>query len=160
KVSALLIAEGTEGVKVNTPIALVLGEGETPGDAPPVMPSAAEAKVAAAPAAQAEAKIPAAPSAPSFQAAADPDLPAGVEMTEMTVRQALNEAMAEEMRRHKDVFVMGEEVAEYQGAYKITQGLLQEFGPQRVVDTPITEHGFAGIGVGAAFAGLRPIIEF
>ena len=78
----------------------------------------------------------------------------------MTVRQALNEAMAEEMRRDKDVFVMGEEVAEYQGAYKITQGLLQEFGPQRVVDTPITEHGFAGIGVGAAFAGLRPIVEF
>jgi pyruvate dehydrogenase E1 component beta subunit len=101
-----------------------------------------------------------APAQPKLEAAADPDLPAGVEMVEMTVRQALNEAMAEELRRDKDVFVMGEEVAEYQGAYKITQGLLQEFGPQRIVDTPITEHGFAGLGVGAAFAGLRPIIEF
>ena len=112
--------------------------------------------------AEAEAKAPAAPAvaAPKFEAAADPDLPAGVEMVEMTVRQALNEAMAEEMRRDEDVFIMGEEVAEYQGAYKVTQGLLQEFGAERVVDTPITEHGFAGIGVGAAFAGLRPIVEF
>src|SRR5690606_15445284 len=98
--------------------------------------------------------------APRLEAAADPDLPADVEMVEMTVRQALNEAMAEELRRDDKVFVIGEEVAEYQGAYKITQGLLQEFGPQRVVDTPITEHGFAGLATGAAFAGLRPIVEF
>ena len=163
KVEAILIAEGTEGVKVNTPIALVLGEGEAAGEAAP-KPAAAVAQPAPAAEAPAtvEAKAPAAPAvaAPKFEAAADPDLPAGVEMVEMTVRQALNEAMAEEMRRDGNVFVMGEEVAEYQGAYKITQNLLQEFGPQRVIDTPITEHGFAGIGVGASFAGLRPIIEF
>ncbi|MEQ1900478.1 MAG: pyruvate dehydrogenase complex E1 component subunit beta [Devosia sp.] len=163
-VSKLLVAEGTEGVKVNTPIALVLGDGEAApagAAAPAVAPSVPKVEApAGAPTPVAEAKAPAAVEAPKFAAAADPDLPAGVEMVEMTVRQALNEAMAEEMRRDKDVFVMGEEVAEYQGAYKITQGLLQEFGPQRVVDTPITEHGFAGIGVGAAFAGLRPIIEF
>src|SRR5690606_18387092 len=95
-----------------------------------------------------------------FVAQNDPDLPEGVEMVELTVRQALNEAMAEEMRRDKDVFIMGEEVAEYQGAYKVTQGLLQEFGKERVIDTPITEHGFAGLAVGAAFAGLKPIVEF
>jgi len=98
--------------------------------------------------------------APKFTPSPDPDLPEGVEMVEMTVRQALNEAMAEEMRADKDVFIMGEEVAQYQGAYKITQGLLDEFGDTRVIDTPITEHGFAGIGVGAAFAGLKPIVEF
>src|SRR5690606_20601932 len=98
--------------------------------------------------------------APKFEAQNDPDRPEGVEMVEMTVRQALNEAMAEELRRDKDVFIMGEEVAEYQGAYKITQGLLQEFGPERVIDTPITEHGFAGLAVGAAFAGLKPVVEF
>jgi len=166
KVSKLLIPEGTEGVKVNTPIALVLGEGETPGEQPAQAPKAPAAEPsmvqAEAPVAPASASAPAAAAvaAPKFEAASDPDLPAGVEMVEMTVRQALNEAMAEEMRRDPNVFVMGEEVAEYQGAYKITQGLLQEFGPQRVVDTPITEHGFAGLGVGAAFAGLRPIIEF
>jgi pyruvate dehydrogenase E1 component beta subunit len=95
-----------------------------------------------------------------LEIASDPDLPADVEMVEMTVRQALNEAMAEEMRRDENVFIMGEEVAEYQGAYKVTQNLLQEFGAKRVIDTPITEHGFAGIAVGAAFAGLRPIVEF
>ncbi|MEQ1769025.1 MAG: pyruvate dehydrogenase complex E1 component subunit beta [Devosia sp.] len=164
KVDQLLVAEGAEGVKVNTPIAVVLGEGEAAPAPTPVAktaPEPAEAPVVAAEKAVSAAPAAApAPAAPKFEAAADPDLPAGVEMVEMTVRQALNEAMAEEMRRDKDVFIMGEEVAEYQGAYKITQGLLQEFGPQRVVDTPITEHGFAGIGVGAAFAGLRPIIEF
>ncbi|OJX53740.1 pyruvate dehydrogenase complex E1 component subunit beta [Devosia sp. 66-22] len=164
EVKELLVAEGTEGVKVNTPIAVVLGEGESAPAPTPVArtaPEPAEAPVVAAEkAADAAPAAAAAPAAPKFEAAADPDLPAGVEMVEMTVRQALNEAMAEEMRRDKDVFVMGEEVAEYQGAYKVTQGLLQEFGPQRVVDTPITEHGFAGIGVGAAFAGLRPIVEF
>jgi pyruvate dehydrogenase E1 component beta subunit len=164
RVSKLLIPEGTEGVKVNTPIALVLGEGEAPGEAAPIPPTAApqpsmvsaEAPVKA----EAPASKPAAAAPPKLEIANDPDLPAGVEMVEMTVRQALNEAMAEEMRRDKDIFIMGEEVAEYQGAYKITQGLLQEFGAARVVDTPITEHAFAGIGIGAAFAGLRPIIEF
>jgi len=100
------------------------------------------------------------PAAPRDQIAADPDLPAGTEMVTMSVREALRDAMAEEMRRDEDVFVMGEEVAEYQGAYKVTQGLLEEFGARRVIDTPITEHGFAGIGVGAAFAGLKPIVEF
>jgi pyruvate dehydrogenase E1 component beta subunit len=158
---SLLIPEGTEAVKVNTPIAFLAVDGET---------AAPEAQVNAVPVApatmvEAEAPVPApavapAPAAPHLIAANDPDLPAGVEMVEMTVRQALNEAMAEEMRKDKDIFVMGEEVAEYQGAYKVTQGLLQEFGPQRVIDTPITEHGFAGLGVGAAFAGLRPIVEF
>ncbi len=100
------------------------------------------------------------PAAPKTETAADPDIPAGTEMVHTTVREALRDAMAEEMRRDGDVFVMGEEVAEYQGAYKITQGLLQEFGPRRVVDTPITEHGFAGVGVGAAMTGLKPIVEF
>ncbi|MEO6015386.1 MAG: pyruvate dehydrogenase complex E1 component subunit beta, partial [Devosia sp.] len=160
RVAKILVEEGTEGVKVNTPIAIVLGEGETVGEEMP-KPAAAAATPAAQPAA-AEPPVAAAPAvaAPKLEIANDPDLPAGVEMVEMTVRQALNEAMAEEMRRDKDIFVIGEEVAEYQGAYKITQNLLQEFGPQRVVDTPITEHGFAGLAVGAAFAGLRPIVEF
>src|SRR4029077_6155101 len=102
----------------------------------------------------------AAPAQPKAQAPADPDIPAGTAMATMTVREALRDAMAEEMRRDQDVFVMGEEVGEYQGAYKVTQGLLDEFGPDRVVDTPITEYGFAGVGVGAAFAGLKPIVEF
>jgi len=161
-VKELLVAEGTEGVKVNTPIALVLAEGET-ASAAPAAASAAEAAPSMVEA-EAPAPTPAAPAtvpaAPKFEAQEDPDLPAGVEMVEMTVRQALNEAMAEELRRDKDVFVMGEEVAEYQGAYKITQNLLQEFGPERIIDTPITEHGFAGLAVGAAFAGLKPIVEF
>ncbi|WP_395818522.1 pyruvate dehydrogenase complex E1 component subunit beta [Devosia sp.] len=164
KVTEILVPEGTEGVKVNTPIAVVLAEGEAAPAPTPVAktaPEPAEAPVVAAEkAADAAPSVAAAPAAPTFTTQADPDLPAGVEMVEMTVRQALNEAMAEELRRDPNVFVMGEEVAEYQGAYKITQGLLQEFGPQRIIDTPITEHGFAGIGVGAAFAGLRPIVEF
>ncbi|QDZ10269.1 pyruvate dehydrogenase complex E1 component subunit beta [Devosia ginsengisoli] len=168
-VKELLVEEGTEGVKVNTPIALVLAEGETASAAPAAGPAAeaastmveAEAPVAVAEkAAEAAPSAAAAPAAPKFEAQSDPDLPEGVEMVEMTVRQALNEAMAEELRRDKDVFVMGEEVAEYQGAYKITQNLLQEFGPERIIDTPITEHGFAGLAVGAAFAGLKPIVEF
>jgi pyruvate dehydrogenase E1 component beta subunit len=172
RVEKLLVAEGTEGVKVNTPIALVLADGEEApkGEPTPVEkpngakeaekpgPDPAEAEVSM-PQAK-ETKAPAAAVQPRFDAAPDPDLPADVEMVEMTVRQALNEAMAEELRRDERVFVLGEEVAEYQGAYKITQGLLQEFGPRRIVDTPITEHGFAGLGVGAAFAGLRPIVEF
>ncbi len=162
-VKEILVAEGTEGVKVNTPIALVLEEGETAEAAPvaKTAPEPAEAPVVAAEkAADAAPSVAAAPAAPKFEPQSDPDLPEGVEMVEMTVRQALNEAMAEELRRDKDVFVMGEEVAEYQGAYKITQGLLQEFGPERIIDTPITEHGFAGLAVGAAFAGLKPIVEF
>ncbi len=162
-VKELLVAEGTEGVKVNTPIALVLAEGETATAAPVAQtaPEPAEAPVVAAEkAADAAPSAAAVPAAPKFEAQSDPDLPEGVEMVEMTVRQALNEAMAEELRRDKDVFVMGEEVAEYQGAYKITQNLLQEFGPERIIDTPITEHGFAGLAVGAAFAGLKPIVEF
>jgi pyruvate dehydrogenase E1 component beta subunit len=170
KVAKLLVAEGTEGVKVNTPIAVVLAEGEAAPAEPPAgsVEAANGAKESEKPGpdgAEPGVSVPkvqetAAPVAPVFAAAADPDLPEGVEMVEMTVRQALNEAMAEELRRDPDIFVMGEEVAEYQGAYKITQGLLQEFGPRRIVDTPITEHGFAGLGVGAAFAGLRPIVEF
>ncbi|BCH25065.1 pyruvate dehydrogenase complex E1 component subunit beta [Mesorhizobium sp. L-8-3] len=157
----ILVPAGAEGVKVNTPIAVLLQDGEAVGDIGKAKaPEAALAKPEAAPPA-AEGKAPApVPAAPKVDAAADPDVPAGTEMVTMTVREALRDAMAEEMRRDPDVFVMGEEVAEYQGAYKITQGLLQEFGPQRVVDTPITEHGFAGVGVGAAMAGLKPIVEF
>ncbi len=155
----ILVAAGSEGVKVNTPIAVLLADGESAADvAKPSAPAKAEAPQPAEPAAQAAAAPVAA--APKAEVAADPDIPAGTEMVSTTVREALRDAMAEEMRRDPDVFVMGEEVAEYQGAYKITQGLLQEFGDRRVVDTPITEHGFAGIGVGAAFAGLKPVVEF
>ncbi|UJW73664.1 pyruvate dehydrogenase complex E1 component subunit beta [Rhizobium sp. SL42] len=155
----LLIAAGTENVKVNTPIAVLLQDGESADAAPaPKAAAPAEAAPVAAPAASA-ASAPV-PAAPVTQIAADPDIPAGTEMVTMTVREALREAMAEEMRANPDVFIMGEEVAEYQGAYKITQGLLAEFGAKRVVDTPITEHGFAGVGVGAAMTGLRPIVEF
>ncbi len=165
-VTEILVEEGTEGVKVNTPIAMVLGEGEEVGEGnrPAAQASSSdpqgESAVAEAAPVPAEAKAAPSGDAPKFVAQNDPDLPADVEMVEMTVRQALNEAMAEELRRDKDVFIMGEEVAEYQGAYKITQGLLQEFGKDRVIDTPITEHGFAGLAVGAAFAGLKPIVEF
>jgi len=167
-VARILVPEGTENVKVNTPIALLAGEGETaaadqaPAPVPPPKHNGkdqAAAATARAPEKKAEASL-TAPAAPREAVAADPDIPAGTEMVTMTVREALRDAMAEEMRRDKDVFVMGEEVAEYQGAYKVTQGLLDEFGPERVIDTPITEHGFAGLGVGAALAGLRPIVEF
>ncbi|WP_454286802.1 pyruvate dehydrogenase complex E1 component subunit beta [Rhizobium arsenicireducens] len=169
----LLIAAGTEGVKVNTPIAVLLQDGESASDLGAAKPTEAAKADADTPAAtsgaaggkarEATDELPSqakAPAAPKVDVAADPDIPAGTEMVTMTVREALREAMAEEMRANPDVFIMGEEVAEYQGAYKITQGLLQEFGPKRVVDTPITEHGFAGVGVGAAMAGLRPIVEF
>lgn len=162
-VGKLLIAEGTDNVKVNTPIAVVFGEGESAAETPvaKAAPEPSEAPIVpAAKAAEAASSVAAAPAAPAFVAASDPDLPEGVEMVEMTVRQALNEAMAEELRRDKDVFVIGEEVAQYQGAYKITQNLLEEFGPERIIDTPITEHGFAGLAIGAAFAGLKPIVEF
>jgi pyruvate dehydrogenase E1 component beta subunit len=152
--SAILVPAGTEAVKVNTPIAVI---GADASDTAAGTPAAAPAPAAAAPVAAAPATVAAAPLAP---VALEPDYPAGTEFETKTVREALREAMAEEMRRDAEVFVMGEEVAEYQGAYKITQGLLQEFGADRVIDTPITEHGFAGLGVGAALAGLKPIVEF
>jgi pyruvate dehydrogenase E1 component beta subunit len=159
----ILIPEGTADVAVNTPIATILADGESAADlakapAPAKQEKAAEAP-ATAPAARGE-SAPAAPAAPTAAAAPDPEIPAGTEMVTMTIRDALRDAMAEEMRRDPDVFLMGEEVAEYQGAYKVSQGLLQEFGARRVIDTPITEHGFAGIGVGAAMSGLKPIVEF
>ena len=152
-VGQILVPEGSENVKVGTVIATLLGEGE---DA-----SAAPAPAAEAAPAPAETPAPAASEAPAAkERAADPAIPAGTNMVKLTVREALRDAMAEEMRRDERVFVMGEEVAEYQGAYKVTQGLLQEFGARRVIDTPITEHGFAGVGVGAAMAGLKPVVEF
>jgi pyruvate dehydrogenase E1 component beta subunit len=158
----ILVPEGTADVAVNTPIATILGEGESAADLGAAPPAAASSKAKPAePAPESAKPAPSAgPAAPVATALPDPDLPAGTEMVTMTMREALRDAMAEEMRRDGDVFVMGEEVAEYQGAYKITQGLLQEFGARRVIDTPITEHGFAGVGVGAAFAGLKPIVEF
>src|SRR5947209_2713790 len=167
----ILVPEGTADVAVNTPIAMILAEGEDAsalkdGGAPAASQKAAESAppTEAKPKAEPQtARAPAAP-APSPPAAtpqaAEPDIPEGTEMVTMTMREALRDAMAEEMRRDKDVFVMGEEVAEYQGAYKVTQGLLQEFGDRRVIDTPITEHGFAGLGIGAGLAGLKPIVEF
>ncbi len=160
KVAKLVVDAGTEGVKVNAVIALLSEEGED-ASAVTVKSPAAEPvteQVSAEPEATSAAVN--AVAVPALEIASDPDIPAGTEMVSMTVREALNSAMAEEMRADPDVFVMGEEVAEYQGAYKITQGLLDEFGAKRVVDTPITEHGFAGIGVGAAMAGLKPIVEF
>ncbi|MCC5959657.1 MAG: pyruvate dehydrogenase complex E1 component subunit beta [Rhodobacteraceae bacterium] len=162
-IGKILIDAGTEGVKVNTAIAVLLEDGESADD----IATSAPAPEAAAPAA-ADAADKAAPEGAPAKAAApaapapdtSPDWPDGTQMKTQTVREALRDAMAEEMRAHDEVFIMGEEVAEYQGAYKITQGLLDEFGARRVIDTPITEHGFAGIGVGAAFGGLRPIVEF
>ncbi|XSG82421.1 MAG: pyruvate dehydrogenase complex E1 component subunit beta [Methyloligella sp. ZOD6] len=182
KVGKLLVSEGTEHVPVNQPIAILLGEGEDaadikiPGDGPKPektspspqpspprgegeAPPEPEAKAPAKP----EAKAPAEPEAkasPKPKTTPDPEIPEGTEFVDQTVREALRDAMAEEMRADPDIFVMGEEVAEYQGAYKVTQGLLEEFGKKRVIDTPITEYAFAGIGVGAAFAGLKPIVEF
>ena len=158
-VGRILIPEASENVAVNTPIMLILQNGEEQ--------AALEGFEAAAPAAAAAAAAPvpeeapaAAPSAPVVAPAEDPEVPAGTAMVSQTVREALRDAMAEEMRRDENVFLMGEEVAEYQGAYKVSQGLLEEFGARRVIDTPITEQGFAGLGVGAAFGGLRPIVEF
>ncbi|WP_377186995.1 pyruvate dehydrogenase complex E1 component subunit beta [Ruegeria meonggei] len=156
-VGKILIAEGTEGVKVNTPIAVLIEEGED-ASALPVAAPAAAAVTEAAPAAVEAAASASAPAAPVVDHS--PDWPADAEMTQVTVREALRDAMAEEMRGDEDVFLMGEEVAEYQGAYKISQGLLDEFGGKRVIDTPITEHGFTGIAVGSAMAGLKPIVEF
>ena len=158
-VGKILIAEGSEGVKVNTPIAIIGEEGEDMSAAASAAPAPAAAE---APAAEAPASVPATAAAPVAFAPSDksPDWPEGTEMKSMTVREALNEAMVEEMNRDEDVLLMGEEVGEYQGAYKISQGLLDKFGEKRVIDTPITEHGFAGIATGAAFGGLRPIVEF
>ena len=151
----ILIEEGTEGVKVNTPIAVMLEEGEDASAA------VAEAPAPAAEAAPVAATVPAAAKGPvEIVVPAETEIPAGTTFKKQTVREALRDAMAEEMRRSEDVFLMGEEVAEYQGAYKISQGLLDEFGAKRVIDTPITEHGFTGMAVGAAFAGLNPIVEF
>jgi pyruvate dehydrogenase E1 component beta subunit len=162
----ILIPEGTADVAVNTPIATILADGESVADL-----GKATAPKAAEPAPNvahevADSRPPVGEGRPTISASKiaaaepDPEVPEGTEMVTMTIREALRDAMAEEMRRDPDVFVMGEEVAEYQGAYKVTQGLLQEFGARRVIDTPITEHGFAGVGVGAAMAGLKPIVEF
>ena len=168
RLGKILVPEGTEGVKVNTPIAVILSNGEdssqidASAQPQPEQPEPQE-KPAEDAAQKAEAGAPAAAAAPPEQETApahDPEIPEGTEMVTTTVREALNQAIAEELRRDEDVLLMGEEVAEYEGAYKITQGLLDEFGAKRVVDTPITEHGFAGVGVGAAFAGLKPIVEF
>ena len=178
KLSKILVPEGTEGVKVGQPIAMLETEG---GEAPAAGPKH-EPEAQAKPASKEEPSIPqpesqqdeATPTPHQMETAArdlvrdvdetsdedQPDAPEGAAMAEMTVREALRDAMAEEMRRDERVFVMGEEVAQYQGAYKVTQGLLDEFGPKRVIDTPITEYGFAGIGSGAAMGGLRPIVEF
>ncbi|WP_319823462.1 pyruvate dehydrogenase complex E1 component subunit beta [Thalassovita sp.] len=153
-IGKILVAEGTEGVKVNTPIAVLVEEGESADDI--VAAPVTEAPVAAAPA-----PVAAVAAAPAAKPAdLTPDWPEGTPMKKQTVREALRDAMAEEMRRDETVYLMGEEVAEYQGAYKISQGLLDDFGSKRVIDTPITEHGFAGIAVGSAFGGLRPIVEF
>jgi pyruvate dehydrogenase E1 component beta subunit len=153
----IFITDGTDNVLVNTRIGMIAAEGEDVSAASASAPvTAAIASVAAV----SHEPVPAQPRSDVHAYDASGEIPAGTEMVKTTVREALRDAMAEEMRRDDDVFVMGEEVAEYQGAYKVTQGLLQEFGERRVVDTPITEHGFAGIGVGAAMSGLRPIIEF
>ncbi|TNF20585.1 MAG: pyruvate dehydrogenase complex E1 component subunit beta [Rhodobacteraceae bacterium] len=161
----ILVAEGTEGVKVNTPIAVLVEEGESAEDAA-AAPAADTEPEPGSPAKQsnaaAESKSEGGPgSSPErVRPPVEPDWPEGTEVRQQTVREALRDAMAEEMRADEDVFLMGEEVGEYQGAYKISQGLLDEFGPRRVIDTPITEHGFTGLAVGAAFGGLKPIVEF
>jgi pyruvate dehydrogenase E1 component beta subunit len=175
----ILVPEGTEDVAVNTPIATILAEGEKAGattDAKPkqgngAKPAQQEKGAESVPPAKAEApaaqqaRAPATPKSavaepPKPETVVEPEVPEGTEMVTMTVREALRDAMMEEMRADPDVLILGEEVAEYQGAYKVTQGLLQEFGARRVIDTPITEQGFAGLGIGAAMAGLKPIVEF
>jgi pyruvate dehydrogenase E1 component beta subunit len=163
-VSEILVPEGTEGVKVNTPIARLAGEDaaalpkkDVEPESKPEPKEDAKTEAKAEPASKAEPK---AQSRPAAAELADPEIPSGTKMIRTSIRDALRDAMAEEMRRDETVFLMGEEVAEYQGAYKVSRDLLQEFGARRVIDTPITEHGFAGVGVGAAMAGLRPIVEF
>ena len=158
RIGKLLVSEGTEGVKVNQPIATLLGGDEKAAPAEAIPPAASAKPVAQQAPTPARALGPA-PVEPAVLNN-DPEIPEGTEMVTMTVREALRDAMAEEMRRDDTVFLMGEEVAQYQGAYKVSQGLLEEFGARRVIDTPITEHGFTGLGVGSAFAGLRPIVEF
>lgn len=162
RIGKLVVAEGTENVPVNDLIAVLLLDGEDAGDMDNAPAAAAVEKPdtpVAAQSTQAGTSETAAEPATAV-VAPDPEIPDGTEMKSTTVREALRDAMAEEMRADEKVFVMGEEVAEYQGAYKVTQGLLEEFGPRRVVDTPITEHGFAGLASGAAMAGLKPIVEF
>ena len=154
--SKILVSEGTENVAVGTVIAEMAGEGDDASD-----DGSTEAQAEKPPEPEREVEAPSiTPEKPTNSPKADPEIPDGTNMATVTVREALRDAMAEEMRRDERVFVMGEEVAEYQGAYKVTQGLLDEFGPKRVIDTPITEYGFAGIGTGAAMGGLRPIVEF
>ena len=173
KLGQILIAEGTENVKVNTPIAVILGDGESASDVAPATVAPTASNGVAAPAVNGATPGSAAPMAPEPTSAPTPppvapvaaiapelNVPEGTTFATITMREALRDAMAEEMRRDEDVFLMGEEVAQYQGAYKVSQGLLEEFGDKRVIDTPITEQGFAGIGVGAAMAGLKPIVEF
>ena len=162
RIGKLVVAEGTENVPVNDLIAVLLLDGE---DATAIenIPSSTTAEKPDAPSTERAAEAAGSEAVPAPVTAvvvSDPEIPDGTEMQSTTVREALRDAMAEEMRADENVFVMGEEVAEYQGAYKVTQGLLEEFGPRRVVDTPITEHGFAGLASGAAMAGLRPIVEF
>jgi pyruvate dehydrogenase E1 component beta subunit len=182
KIAKILVPEGTDGVKVGQPIALLAADGEKVGDgpAPVAAQPVSDARETAKPAMTEQESVPTpasqqtegTPTPHVFETAArdlvadvarthdEPEVPEGTPLVTSTVREALRDAMAEEMRRDERVFVMGEEVAEYQGAYKVTQNLLQEFGPKRVVDTPITEYGFAGLGTGAAMGGLRPIVEF
>jgi pyruvate dehydrogenase E1 component beta subunit len=172
-IAKILVAEGTDNVKVGTVIAMIAAEGEDASAAPAPAPApAAPTPAAEAPATQQKAEESEAPAPKKAESGtsklasdktatvADPEVPAGTEMVKVTLREALRDAMAEEMRADPRVFVMGEEVAEYQGAYKVTQGLLEEFGAKRVIDTPITEYGFAGVGTGAAMGGLKPIVEF
>ena len=158
-IGAILVPAGTENVKVNTPIAR-LGEEGASFETPAAPAPQDDVKPAPAPVRQPEEAAPAAVSKAAPKPLNDPEIPAGAKMIRITVRDALRDAMAEEMRRDDTVFLMGEEVAQYQGAYKVSRELLQEFGDRRVIDTPITEHGFAGLGVGAAMAGLKPIVEF
>ena len=157
KLGRILVAEGAENVAVNTPIAFIIGEGESAHDAvASPAPAADVTEALPAPAAP----VPPAPVIAPAETSLQPESDWDGETVTLTVREALRDAMAEEMRREDSVFLMGEEVAQYQGAYKVSQGLLEEFGERRVIDTPITEHGFAGLGVGAAFMGLRPVVEF
>jgi pyruvate dehydrogenase E1 component beta subunit len=165
RIARLLVPEGTEAVKVNAPIAELAVEGEAAAApasraAPPAQPKPSSPSPLAEGAAKAPAASPPAPVRSGNGSAAIAEIPHGTELVTMTVRDALRDAIAEEMRRDETVFLMGEEVAQYQGAYKVSQGLLEEFGERRVIDTPITEQGFTGLGVGAAFGGLRPIVEF
>ena len=159
-VAQILVAEGTDDVPVGTTIALIAEEGEDAANLSVSVPAPAPVAVPVAAVQDDAQDANLAVETTDVVVAADPEIPAGTEMVRLTVREALRDAMAEEMRRDEDVFVIGEEVAEYEGAYKVTQGLLDEFGDRRVIDTPITEHGFAGLAAGAAFAGLKPVVEF